>query len=349
YLNDGSGGFPATGTIFTAVDRSKAIVAGDVDGDGAMDLVTATDDNNRLYLVDGTAGVTNRDQLFATARSTDVGNGQALRFALTDNRVTEERNYQIWVSDNGGTSWLAVQPGVSIDPGTGNDLRWRADFNTNRDWATQPEISVLQIQFNTPGPSITGESQSTDEDALFSLDITADAGSSNDIFFIQEEDPVLPTWLSLVTDYMGTWTITGTPTNDDVGVNTFDLEVVDAAGAMATATFNITVDNTDDDPVLDTPIPDQNATDDTAFNLDVSGNFSDPDVGDTLTFSASGLPASGNLTISTAGVISGTPDNSDVGVHNVTVTADDGVGGSTPAQESFSLTVQNVNSDPFVD
>lgn len=58
-------------------------------------------------------------------------------------------------------------------------------------------------------------------------------------------------------------------------------------------------------PVLDTPIPDQVCTIGVAFGpLDVSGNFSDPDA-DPLTFSATGLPV--GLTISSAGVISGTP------------------------------------------
>lgn len=58
-------------------------------------------------------------------------------------------------------------------------------------------------------------------------------------------------------------------------------------------------------PVLDTPIPDQVCTIGVAFGpLDVSVYFSDPD-GDNLTYSASGLPV--GLTISSAGVISGTP------------------------------------------
>lgn len=58
-------------------------------------------------------------------------------------------------------------------------------------------------------------------------------------------------------------------------------------------------------PVLDSPIPDQVCTIGVAFGpLDVSVYFSDPDA-DTLTFSATGLPV--GLTISSAGVISGTP------------------------------------------
>lgn len=58
-------------------------------------------------------------------------------------------------------------------------------------------------------------------------------------------------------------------------------------------------------PIVDTPIPDQECTIGTPFGpLDVSGNFSDPN-GDPLVFSQQGLPV--GLTISSAGVISGTP------------------------------------------
>lgn len=58
-------------------------------------------------------------------------------------------------------------------------------------------------------------------------------------------------------------------------------------------------------PVVDTPTQDQICTIGIPFGpLDISGNFSDPD-SDPLTFSQSGLP--NGLTISSVGVISGTP------------------------------------------
>ena len=68
-----------------------------------------------------------------------------------------------------------------------------------------------------------------------------------------------------------------------------------------------------------------------AFALDLSGAFSDPD-DDALTFTASGLPQ--GLTISSSGVISGTP--AEGGEYAVTVTASDG---SLSAQSAFTLSV----------
>ena len=94
-------------------------------------------------------------------------------------------------------------------------------------------------------------------------------------------------------------------------------------------------------PTLDTAIGPQTAVRGTAFSLDVSGHFSDPD-GDTLTYTATGLPSS--LSISSAGVISGTPVSGDITSGNSTdysviVTADDGNGGTVDG--SFNLTVRN--------
>ncbi len=71
--------------------------------------------------------------------------------------------------------------------------------------------------------------------------------------------------------------------------DSFDYAVVDADGAVSTATVHLTVDPANDPPVLDSPIPAQSNLDADVINEDISGAFSDPD-GDTMTFTASGLP-----------------------------------------------------------
>ena len=50
--------------------------------------------------------------------------------------------------------------------------------------------------------------------------------------------------------------------------------------------------NTNDTPTLANPIADQAATEDSAFSLQFAANtFNDVDLGDTLTYSASGVPS----------------------------------------------------------
>ena len=124
------------------------------------------------------------------------------------------------------------------------------------------------------------------------------------------------------------------------GVYSVTVTASDSEGGTTTSTFDYTVSNVA--PVTDTEIGAQSADDADAVNLDVSGSFSDAD-NDTLTYSATGLP--GGLSMSSAGVISGTIDadasqGGTSGVYSVTVTASDSEGGTTTS--TFDYTVSNV-------
>ena len=55
----------------------------------------------------------------------------------------------------------------------------------------------------------------------------------------------------------------------------------------ASTTVTLAVANTNDTPTLANAIPNQNASEDAAFNFQFAANtFADPDVGDTLTYTA---------------------------------------------------------------
>ncbi|MDQ8205834.1 putative Ig domain-containing protein, partial [Pelagicoccus sp. SDUM812003] len=141
--------------------------------------------------------------------------------------------------------------------------------------------------------------------------------------------------------------LSGTPENADVGEIAVTVTATDAAGATASDSFGISVTNTNDGPVA-TAIADQSATEDSAFSLDVSGKFSDVDAGDSLTYSATlenGDPLPSWLSIdATTGLLSGTPENADVGDIAVTVTASD-LAGAT-ASDTFGIIVVNTNNGP---
>ena len=83
-------------------------------------------------------------------------------------------------------------------------------------------------------------------------------------------------------------TFTYSPNTNFTGTDSFDYQVIDADGAIATATVTINVGAVNDAPTV-TPIADQADQDSDVINLDVSGNFSDTE-NDSLTFSATGLP-----------------------------------------------------------
>ncbi len=155
----------------------------------------------------------------------------------------------------------------------------------------------------------------------------------------------LPEWLSFDEN---TGQFSGQPSNEDVGEISINVIASDGE-ALVTDTFTITVENTNDGPVVSSSIDDQTTDEDAAFSLDVSGNFADEDLGDTLTYSATlenGDPLPDWLSIDeTTGEISGTPENGDVGDISITVTASDG---EESVSDTFSVTVENTNDGPTV-
>ncbi len=95
-------------------------------------------------------------------------------------------------------------------------------------------------------------------------------------------------------------------------------------------------------PEVETPLADQLATAGVQFVFNTGSSFFDPE-NVPLTFSAVGLPAS--MAISPSGIINGSPVIDDIGTHEISVIADDGI---STAQSSFTLKVQP-NQPPVLD
>ena len=191
-------------------------------------------------------------------------------------------------------------------------------------------------------PAQTGE----DSSPFAPLDLTpffGDPDGSDEVtLFVDPAD--LPSGLTF--DPV-TGIISGTPDSDASqgspngdGVYEVEITATDPSGETFTTTVVYTVTNPV--PVLDTPIGPQAALDNDVISI--PSDFSDPD-GDVLTYTATGLPV--GLTIDPAtGEISGTVDNSasqfgpnNDGVYTITVTADDGEGGTVT--DTFDLTITN--------
>jgi hypothetical protein len=104
-------------------------------------------------------------------------------------------------------------------------------------------------------------------------------------------------------------------------------------------------------PVLESPLPDVEALEDAALTHTIPADaFADPDSGDELTYSAtledgSDLPTWLSFDAATR-TFSGMPLQADVGTIGITITATDG--GGLSADDTFALTVANVNDAPTV-
>lgn len=121
-----------------------------------------------------------------------------------------------------------------------------------------------------------------------------------------------------------------------------------AATALAVSdTFVLTVSNTNQNPTVATPIPDQTHNEGDVVSLDVAANFSDADAGDTFTYALAGGTLPDGLSLNPAtGAITGTltATAADGSPYTVTISANDGNGGSV--NDTFTWTVGAVNFTP---
>ncbi|MCJ8052799.1 putative Ig domain-containing protein [Shinella curvata] len=257
-------------------------------------------------------------------------------------------------------AWLHFDPATGTFSGTpGNDdvgtllIRVTA---TDTSGATGSEILTLVVQNvnDDPQVAVAIPTRAATEDQAFSYTVPIgtfiDPDISDTLTYSAKlaNGATLPTWLTF---NAATRTFSGTPGNDAVGTLAIRMTAADTSGRTAHTTFTLNIANVNDAPQVSAAIPAQTATEDKAFTYTApSGLFTDPDKGDTLTYSAtlsngSALPAWLKFNATTH-TLTGTPDNDAVGTLAVRLIATDTSGRT--AQTTFNLTVANVNDDPRV-
>ncbi|NLX56889.1 MAG: tandem-95 repeat protein, partial [Planctomycetaceae bacterium] len=236
---------------------------------------------------------------------------------------------------DGGWAVLGGSDAVSS-----NSLRLFIEEDTLRDSErshTTERVAYLVFAANN-GPTITSTPvTSATEDSAYSYDVNATDPNVGDT--LTYSLVVAPTGMTINAT---TGLIAWKPTNAQVGANAVQVRVRDVAGAAAMQSFSITVANTNDPPTI-TSTPVTSATEDSAYRYDV--NATDPDVGDTLTYSLTTAPSGMTINAST-GLISWTPTNAHVGANAVTVRVRDAAGAAE--NQTFSITVANTNDPPTI-
>ncbi len=159
----------------------------------------------------------------------------------------------------GNTGDFTIDQSALVSPvAPGNSTSFTAVFNpslaANRTvWLSianndQNKTLVLRgFGNNIPVFTSTG-STSIDEDISYTYNITTNDMDSWDALTITI--PTKPTWLSLTDNGDGTAILTGTPSNDDVGIHNVVLRVDDNNGGTTNQTFTIVVNNINDAPVV---------------------------------------------------------------------------------------------------
>ena len=160
-----------------------------------------------------------------------------------------------------------------------------------------------------------------------------------------EDDELLAVLTSNVKNGFLAFKADGTFTYQHDGGNsdsdTFKYSAFDGTRFSKSARVTIKItDEANSPPFVIAEVPDQQAIEAVFYQLQVAGNFDDPDAGDELRFSVRGLPKGNSLSIdANSGVLSGTPVSSDVRTdpYTVEVTATDLAGAS--ASLSFPLLI----------
>ena len=205
--------------------------------------------------------------------------------------------------------------------------------------ASPAESLSFTFVSGTTAPTTTDiGDQDANEDDAFSLDVSSNFSDTDDGDTLTFSVGTLPGWLAFDPD---TATFSGTPENADVGSTTVTVTASDSQGASVSNSFTLNVINTNDNPSLS--LVSQTVDEDTNVSIDLNSFATDPDVGDTLSFSVDNLP--GWLTLDND-VLTGTPENGDVGDVTLNVTVTDGAGGTD--QGTLLVTVVNVNDAPTV-
>ncbi|MEA3512969.1 MAG: putative Ig domain-containing protein [Campylobacterota bacterium] len=136
-------------------------------------------------------------------------------------------------------------------------------------------------------------------------------------------------------------------------IDAFIIQAVDSLGHISNTDVSVQINviEINDTPIVTTSILDSSTDEDRLYSYDTSTAFTDIDTKDILTYTATlndetSLPEW--LTIdSTTGIISGTPENKDVGILAIKVTATDS--SSEMVSDTFELTINNTNTAPTLD
>ena len=214
-----------------------------------------------------------------------------------------------------------------------DEFRYRAFDGTSFSRDARVRISVTAAAV---APRITGQrALTTFEDQ--SLQVTLQD------LIVEDPDSPYPQGFSLTISDGENYAVQGStvvPDSNLSGTLAVPVRVNDGQQDSNEFLLRIDVLPVNDAPTVVQAIGEQQAAEGEFFALNVAAAFADVDAGDTLTFTATGLPPSGSLSLTSAGSLTGTPLDVDTLAlrYLVVVTARDSSGATAPTE--FGLTIQ---------
>ena len=361
------------GTIFDTAGTTFVVAQQDLGTPSITEFVDGSGVSVTEYLPDSTAyiRITDIDQ------NMDAGAIETITATVTTSTGDTQTTTFTETGANTGV-FTASLPITSTGPATANDGSLYApdgatlfvnytdpDDSTDQSSDTAMVASV-PLPPNTT-PTAVDDSGSTDQDTVLNViasgvmsnDSDPDVGQSLTVVALNGSAidigvPItLPSGALLTLNSDGSYSyspngVYGYLADGQTATDSFNYTASDSNGGFATATVTITITGLNDAPVS-TPIPAQSNDDADVIALTVAGSFADNDIGDILTFMATGLPTGLSINPLT-GLISGTIDPSasqggpsNDGVYSVEITATDVLGVTT--SQTFAWTVTNPSPD----
>ena len=232
------------------------------------------------------------------------------------------------ITDDGNFTWIPTESQVGS-----HDITVQVTDGSLTDSET---LTVTVRDVNVAPVLNTIDDQTVNE--LVELTFTATASDDDSLIF--SFDGTVPSGAAITDDGNFTWT----PTESQDGDHTITVQVTDGS-LTDSETLTVTVNEVNVAPVLNT-IGDQTVNE--LVELTFTATASDTDVVDnvvnTLTFSFDGTVPSG-AAITSAGVFTWIPTESQVGSHDITVQVTDG---SLTDSETLTVTVRDVNVAPVL-
>ena len=265
--------------------------AGETDSENL--IVTVTGTNNAAVITGADSGTVAEDQQVTTRgklsaqgqlQITDVDAGEDA-FQMQMHSTSSAGYGSVVVTASGHWIYEVDNSNPAVQQ-LGENQHLTDTFTATSVDGTQHTVTItIEGSNDTPTVAHALTTVTATEDAAFTFAIPVntftdvDAGDS-----LNYRTGVLPSWLSFDGS---TGTFSGTPTDSDVGTTQITVETTDSSGGHIATTFDLTVDNVNDAPAL-------NAIATVAIDEDgakATGQLSatDPDTGDTLTYSSSSV------------------------------------------------------------
>ncbi len=288
-----------------------------------------------------------------------IATEDALYSVNYDADFSEYLNYPMkdelgWSLETNSGEWLSINTKTGVLKGTpiNNDvglLQVKVIAKNYNGDTKDFTIFNLDIQ-NAPPEIITIEPTTSvleDNGYYYNFD-SNDDGQGTITWTLKTNAP----WLSINGT---TGNLTGTPDNSHVGSSWINVTVNDGNDGIDFINFNIIVNNAA--PVITTTEPPASVLEDTKYYFNFSST--DEGLGNTKWSIKTDINPTGSRSQSrsnsnwlsineTTGILSGTPDNSQVGIHWANVTFHDGNSGTATASLNFTITVNNANDPPKI-